>query len=199
MLGGTVRGKRTTLRLPTEADLAAHARWSADLRIRRAGPLGRWHEPAMPATWKERFVEQAKDKTSILWSIDAGDALVGYLRVRYDNAPASDAVELEQLVIDPAEQRKGYGWDAALTLHRWIFDLQHLRMAMAMHVAADDTGRRRILEKLGHRSFAQGHDRSYRDGAYVDAHHYQMFLETWDERWGATEREYGPLAPGAEA
>src|SRR4030081_1118652 len=52
-LGGIIRGKRTTLRIPTEEDLPAYSRWMADLRVRRISPV--WHEPAMPATWKERL------------------------------------------------------------------------------------------------------------------------------------------------
>src|SRR5207247_11304236 len=74
-LGGTIRGKKTTLRLPVEADLETYNRWMADIRVRRAHRV--WHEPAMPATWKERFNEIAKDKQRVLWSIDAGRSLVG--------------------------------------------------------------------------------------------------------------------------
>ena len=75
-LGGTIRGKMTTLRLPAEADLEAYNRWMADMRVRRAHRV--WHEPAMPATWKERFKETAKDKMGVLWSIDGDGRLVGF-------------------------------------------------------------------------------------------------------------------------
>jgi RimJ/RimL family protein N-acetyltransferase len=192
MFGGTVRGRTTTLRVPVDADLDAHKRWAADMRVRRAGPIGRWHEPAASETWKERWTEQAKDKTSVLWSIDAGDALVGYVRLSFEGAPHSDKVLIEQLVIDPDVAGKGYGWDAALALHRWIFDFMHLRMAVVDRVAADDIGRQRILEKLGHERFGHGHHVYYRDGAFVDQYLYQMELGTWDERW-SSEREYEPL------
>jgi RimJ/RimL family protein N-acetyltransferase len=197
MFGGTVRGKTTTLRLPVERDLDAHKRWAADLRIRRAGPIGKWEEPAATATWKERWTEQAKDKSSVLWSIDAGDAIVGYVRLRFEGAPHADLVTVQQLVIDPDHQRKGYGWDAALTLHRWIFDVMHLRMAVVDGIAADDIGRQRILVKLGYERFAHGHNVYYRDGAYVDQYLYQMELPTWDARW-PNEREYAPLAEEKE-
>ena len=192
MFGGTVRGKTTTLRLPRDADLDAHRRWAADMRVRRAGPIGRWHEPAATDTWKERWTEQAKDKTSVLWSVDAADELVGYIRVRFEGAPHSDKVLLDQFVIDPERSRKGYGWDAAVALHRWTFDFMHLRMVVVDRIAADDRGRQRILEKLGHEQFGHGHRVYYRDGAYVDQYLYQMELGTWDERW-SNEREYQPL------
>ena len=52
-LGGTIRGKTTTLRLPTDADLETYNDWMADMRVRRAHRV--WNEPAMPATWKERL------------------------------------------------------------------------------------------------------------------------------------------------
>src|SRR5437762_715643 len=120
MFGGTVRGRTTSLRLPAETDLEAHKRWAGDMRVRRAGPIGRWHEPAATATWKERWTEEAKDKSSVLWSIAASDATVGFIRIRFEGAPHAETIGLNQFVIDPDQERKGYGWDAALTLHRWI-------------------------------------------------------------------------------
>ena len=192
MFGGTVRGTITTLRLPAEADIDLHKRWSADMRVRRAGPIGRWHEPATTATWKERWTEEAKDKTSVLWSIAAGDATVGFIRVRFEGAPHAETIGLNQFVIDPDHERKGYGWDAALTLHRWIFDIANMRMAATDRIAADDLGRQRILEKLGYERFGHGHAVYYRDGAYADQYLYQLERETWLDRW-PNEREYAPL------
>ena len=192
MFGGIVRGKTTTLRVPIDADIDAHKRWAADKRVRRAGPIGRWHEPAAAETWKERLAEQAKDKTSVLWSIDAAAAIVGYVRLRFEGAPHSDKVLIDQFAVDPDAARKGYGWDAALALHRWIFDFMHLRMAIVDRIAADDIGRQRILEKLGYERFGHGHRVYYRDGAFVDQYLYQLELATWDARW-PDEREYQPL------
>ena len=40
-LGGTIRGKRTTLRTPTEDDLAGYNRWMADMRVRHLARV--WH------------------------------------------------------------------------------------------------------------------------------------------------------------
>jgi RimJ/RimL family protein N-acetyltransferase len=193
MFGGTVRGKLTTLRLPVDADLDAHKRWAADMRVRRAGPIARWHEPAATATWKERWTAEAKDRSRVLWSIAVGNETVGYVRIRFEGGPhSSELVGIEQFVIDPEHQGKGYGFDAALALHRWIFDYANVRMAATDQVAADDLGRQRILEKLGHVRFGHGHSVYYRDGAYVDQYLYQLERETWLERW-PNEREYAPL------
>jgi RimJ/RimL family protein N-acetyltransferase len=192
MFGGTVRGTKTTLRVPADADLDAHKRWAADMRVRRAGPIGKWHEPAATPTWKERWTDEAKDKASVLWSINAGDRLVGYARVRFDGAPHADGISINQFVIDPDEGRNGYGWDAALALHRWAFDFMNLRLAATDRIAADDIGRQRILERLGYVRFGHGHAVYYRDGAYVDQYLYQMDRDIWNERW-PNEREYPPL------
>jgi len=197
MFGGTVRGKLTTLRLPVDGDLDLHRRWAADMRVRRAGPIGRWHEPAATATWKERWTEEAKDTSSVLWSIAVDQATVGYVRIRFQGAPHAELVGLEQLVIDPDHARRGYGWDAALALHRWIFDFMNMRLAATDAIAADDRGRQRILEKLGHVRFGHGHDVYYRDGAYVDQYLYQMERDVWAERW-PNEREYAPLGDETE-
>src|SRR5437870_358794 len=100
-LGGTIRGRKTTLRLPVEADLETYNRWMADMR--RAG-----------------------------------------VEIRADNA-------------------------AGL----------------------------RIADRLGYAEYARGHEVHYRDGAYVDEIQLLMSKETWYERWGATEREYPPIAADA--
>jgi RimJ/RimL family protein N-acetyltransferase len=189
-LGGIIRGKRTTLRIPTEDDLAAYSRWMADLRVRHAGPI--WHEPAMPATWKERFKEQAKEQRGVLWSIETEGRLIGLARARVGGLESPPSAQLQHFIIDPDEWRKGYGWDAALALHRYFFDYLDLkRSATAVH--ADNTAALRIAEKLGYTEFGRGHQVHYRDGAYVDQSWLLMERATWDERFGKTEREYLPL------
>src|SRR5437868_11665645 len=126
-LGGTIRGKKTTLRLPTEADCETYNRWMADMRVRRAHRV--WHEPAMPATWKERFKEIAKEKESILWSIDTDGKLVGFALGRLWTI--GNAFDVIHFLIDPDEWRKGSGFDAALALHRYLSDYLAFRLATA--------------------------------------------------------------------
>lgn len=194
MLGGIVRGKRTTLRIPTEADLAGFARWSADMRVRALLTRAYWEEPAMPATWKERLAKQSEDKSSVLWAIEADGSLAGLCRVEgagdFGSWPAV-GIEVTHFTIDPERWRQGLGWDAALTLHRWIFDLVHARMSMAA-LSSHNAGALRITERLGYETYAHGHAVRYGDGRYQDELQQRMTLETWDERWGATEREYSP-------
>lgn len=190
-LGGTIRGKKTTLRLPVEADLSSYNAWMADMRLRRAHNV--WHEPAMPATWKERFKEAAKDERSVLWSIDEADRLVGFAagQLWQDGG----GFDLAQLVIDPDRWRKGLGFDAALALHRYLFDYLDKRVA-TIDLRADNVAALRIAEALGYYEFAHGHAVHYRDGEYVDLLKLRMDKETWHERWSA-EREYPPLAADA--
>ena len=190
-LGGTIRGKKTTLRLPIEADLESYNRWMADMRVRRAHRV--WHEPAMPATWKERFKEIAKEKESIHWSIDTDGKLVGFALGHLWTI--GNAFDVIHFLIDPDEWRKGYGFDAALALHRYLFDYLDLRLATA-ELRADNVAALEIVAKLGYIEFAHGHEVHYRDGAYVDEIKLRMDKETWQERW-STEREYPPLAADA--
>ena len=190
-LGGTIRGKKTTLRLPTEADLETYNGWMADMRVRRAHRV--WHEPAMPATWKERFKEIAKEKESILWSIDTDGKLIGFALGHLWTI--GNSFDVIHFLIDPAEWRKGYGFDAALALHRYLFDYLDLRLATA-ELRADNAAALKIVAKLGYIEFAHGHEVHYRDGAYVDEIKLRMDKETWQERW-STEREYPPLAADA--
>ncbi len=194
MLGGVVRGRRVTLRVPVEADLAAHQRWAADLRLRRAG--WRWHEPASAATWSERLGEAAKDRHLILWSIDEGARIVGCARVSSgDESP--DTVSGVQVLIDPADHGRGLGGDAALALHRYLLDYLAKRLTLCA-LPADHTAALHVATRLGYRQFARGRDVFYRDGAYTDEVKLKLDRETWTERWAATEREYAPTGPSAE-
>ena len=192
-LGGTIRGKMTTLRLPAEADLEAYNRWMADMRVRRAHRV--WHEPAMPATWKERFKETAKDKMGVLWSIDGDGRLVGFAVGTFWSV-TEPGFTLRQLVIDPNDWRKGYGFDATLALHRYLFDYLDLPR-VGVEIRADNVAALRIGERLGYVEYARGHEVHYRDGGYVDEMQLFMGKDAWQHRWGATEREYTPLAADA--
>jgi RimJ/RimL family protein N-acetyltransferase len=188
--GGVIRGKRTTLRTPTEDDLAAYSRWMADMRVRRASRI--WHEPAMPATWKERLKEQAKEQRAVLWSIETEGRLIGLVRARVGGLESPPAANLQHFIIDPDEWRKGYGWDAALALHRYFFDYLDLKRA-GTELRADNVPALRIAEKLGYTEFGRGHQVYYRDGSYVDESWILMERAVWDERFGKTEREYVPF------
>ncbi len=190
-LGGIVRGKRTTLRTPTEDDLASYSRWMADLRVRRAGRI--WHEPAMPATWKERLKEQAKEQRVVLWSIETEGRLIGMARARLGSLEGPPGAHLQNLIIDPEEWRRGYGWDAALALHRYFFDYLDLQRS-GIELNADNSAALRIAAKLGYAEFGRGHEVYYRDGAYVDEIWVVIQRATWDERWAKIEREYAPFA-----
>ena len=193
MLGGVIRGRIATLRVPREADLTAYSRWMADPSVRRGGWV--WHEPAMLATWKERLAEIAKDRRQVLWSVDEKETLVGLCVVTMGDPEQSDAVSFDGLVIAPEAQRRGIGADAVLALHRYLFDYLHTRVADAV-LAADATAALRLLERLGYHRYARGTEVRYRDGKRVDELSLRFDRETWDERWATTEREYRPHAPG---
>ena len=192
-LGGTIRGKKTTLRLPSEADLETYNRWMADMRLRRSHHV--WHEPAMPATWIERFKETAKEKMDVLWSIDADGRLLGLAAGSFWSVTQL-GFTLRQFLIDPDEWRKGYGFDAAVALHRYLFDYLDLPR-VGVELRADNVAALRIAKRLGYVEYARGNEVHYRDGGYVDE--IQLFIDqdAWRERWGATEREYAPVAPDA--
>lgn len=178
------------LRTPTEDDLPAYARWMADMRVRRAA--GVWHQPAMPATWKERLKEQAKEQRGVLWSIEAEGHVIGLVIARMSGIEGTRGAHITQFVIDSDEWRRGYGWDAALALHRYFFDYLDLQRA-GIELRADNVAALRIAEKLGYTEFARGHQVHYRDGGYVDESWMLVERAAWDERFGKTEREYVPF------
>ena len=184
-LGGIIRGTRTTLRTPVEDDLPAYNRWMADMRIRRATRV--WHEPAMPATWKERFTEQTKDKNAVLWSIEADASLAGFVRFEFGWNERNYGW-VDQFVVDPDAWRRGLGTDAALALHRYLFDYLDLRRVNTT-LRADNAAAAKIAARLGYSEFARGTDVFYRDGAYVGEVWLLCERAAWDERY-PNEREY---------
>ena len=177
--------------MPVEADLDGHQRWAADLAARRAHSV--WHEPAMPATWKERLAEAAKDKQTLLWSIDAEGTLVGFAVAHLWSL--GNAVDINRFLVEPERWRKGYGFDAALALHRYFFDYLDLRR-VNVDLRADNAAALRIAERLGYVEYARGHEAHYRDGSYVDEVKLFVDKEAWQQRFSG-EREYLPLPPEA--
>jgi RimJ/RimL family protein N-acetyltransferase len=192
MLGGVVRGKLVVLRTPRENDLPFVNGLMADMRVRREGQL--WDEPATLATWKERLKEAAKDDHGILWAVEADGRAVGIAQVRWEREEPRQ-VDIALLIIDPEHWGRGLGGDAAVALHRYLFDYLDRRICN-LEVAADNERALRIARRLGYREFGRGHEVYYRDGEYADKLLLRFDREVWDERWAATEREYAPLAEG---
>jgi len=192
VFGGVVRGKVTTLRTPREDDLPFVNSWMADMRVRRWGQL--WDQPAILATWKERLKEAAKDQHGILWTLEADGRPAGTVRIGLGRETPS--VWVHHFVIDPERWQRGYGWDAALALHRYLFDYLD-RTRSTLEVVADNAAALRIAERLGYRESGRGHEVYYRDGAYADDVWLRLDREGWEERW-TSEREYEPLSEGIE-
>lgn len=161
--------------------------------MRRGGQVRA--EPAMPATWKERLREAAKEQSAVLWTIETQGGPVGIARVsRHSDVGHCD---VQDLAIDPARWGRGYGGDATLAIHRYLFDHLDKRVS-AVELPADSERAKRIAERLGSVEFGRGHDACYRDGAYADRLYLRLDRSAWEERWGASEREHPPLPGGIE-
>lgn len=192
MLGGIVRGKTTTLRTPTEADLFLVNAWMADMRVRRGGH--KWDEPAALDTWKDRYKEIAKAERQVLWTIEAEGRAAGLAAVDVWPDPLG-GVDIRVFLLDAGVWRRGFGWDAALALHRYLLDYLDLKV-VTVSLPADNAGALRIAQRLGYREFGRGHEVYYRDGAYTDRIELRFDRKTWNERFGENEREYEPFGEG---
>jgi RimJ/RimL family protein N-acetyltransferase len=192
VLGGMIRGKRVTLRTPREEDLAFVARLAADPRVRREGQL--WGEPASLATWKERLKETASNNEGVAWIIESEGAPVGIARISIERADRRS--DIRELTIDPEKWGRGLGTDAALALHRYLFDYLDWK-GCAVELAADNARGLRIAARLGYREFGRGHDVYFRDGTYTENVWLRFDRATWNERW-IGEREYAPFTEGVE-
>ena len=192
-LGGTIRGKTTTLRMPVEADLAAFNRWMADLRVRHMTRV--WHEPAMPATWKERLTEQWKGENSVLWTIESNGA-AGFIRFEFGWNERNYGW-IDQFVVDPDRWGQGIARDAAQALHRYLFDYLDLRRVNTT-IRADNAAGAKLLAGFGYTEFARGSDVFFRDGGYVGEIWLMCERAAWDERF-PKEYEYAGTGAGTSA
>ena len=193
MLGGTIRGKRATLRTPREDDLAFVARLVADLRVRREGQL--WGQPASLATWRDRLKEAAGDNETVVWIVEAEGHAVGLVRIGIEHGDRRGYIQ--ELTIDPEKWGRGLGTDTALALHRYLFDYLDWKHCNA-ELATDNARGLRIAARIGYTEFGRGHAVYYRDGVYTDDVWLRFDRATWDARW-QSEREYPPFAEGIES
>lgn len=165
MLGGTVRGKRTTLRTTTEADLADHLRWHADASLTEW--MTRRPRPQTLDQRKEWLKETAKDSGTVHWEINEGEAHVGYCAATFVWPPLARGWWINDLFLEPGAQARGLAVDAARALHRYLIDYLDLEQG-DVWLYRDDAGARAVFEALGYREYAHGHDVFYRSGRWWD-------------------------------
>jgi len=195
VLGGTIRGKRATLRTTTEADLSDHLRWHADGEATRWMP--RRPDPQSLDQRKEWLKETAKEQGLIHWELEADGAHAGYCAVRLMWPPMADAWAIESLFVATGVRRRGIGGDALRALHRYLVD--YLGLAFGdLWLYRDDVAGRRVFASLGYAEYAHGHDVFYRDGRYWDDWRGILRAAEFRERF-PDELEYpaGPTSPAA--
>ena len=64
---------------------------------------------------------------------------------------------------------------------------------MSVNFTTENVGAVRIADRLGYVEYGHKHEVHYRDGAFVDELELLMERESWDARFGASEREYAPM------
>jgi RimJ/RimL family protein N-acetyltransferase len=191
MLGGTVRGKRVTLRTTIESDLADHNRWHADPESTKWLP--RRPVPQSIDQRKDWLKETAKDHGLIHWELEADGTHAGYCAARLLWPPTADAWWVDSFFITPDLRRRGLGIDAARALHRYLVDYLGLAFGDAW-LHRDDSAGRRIAESLGYVEYAHGRDVFYHDGRYWDDWRGILKAEDFRKRF-PDELEY-PTVPG---
>ena len=175
-----MRGKRTVLRTPVEDDLASYSRWMADLRVRHASQI--WHEPAMPATWKERLKEQARARVCLVDR--ARDALGRLGACRISMAPPR---EPPALLLDPEVAQGPAGRGARPS--PLFFD--YLDRNAGRRLRADQVAALRIAEKTA-TTFSSRATIPYRERCIRDRS--AVMLRRWDELFERPIASTAPLA-----
>jgi L-amino acid N-acyltransferase YncA len=195
MLGGVVRGRRATLRVTTETDLADHVAWHADFETTKWLPRRPWpHSLEQRGEWLK---ETAKDRTLIHWELEASGAHVGYCAARLEWAPMSESWSVDSLFLAPAARELELGEDVMAALHRYLVD--YLGLAYGeMWLYRDDPFGRRLAESVGYTEFAHGRDVFYREGRYWDDWRGLLRADVFRERFPAgVEYPAGAAAPPA--
>ncbi len=167
-----MRGQRAHLRTTTEADLADHVRWHADLEATRW--LARRPLPDSVDARKKWLEGIAGDRLLFHWEIAAGERHIGYCQTRLSHD--GEWWDLGPFLLAPEARGQGYGRDAAHALHRYLITYLGLRGGSAWLFWDDGPGRR-LADWLGYAQIGHGRDAFYRSGRY------------WDEWWGALGAE----------
>lgn len=186
MLGGTIRGSRVLLRMTEEPDLADHLKWHAD------GEATEWmpYRPRAEALHQRHdwLTRVSDDHQRIHWEIALGTAHVGYCAVQMWAEPMAEGCSLTHLFVEQGSRRSGVGFEAALTLHRYLITYLGLRFVDAWLIR-EDAAARRIFERLGYVEYGGGRRAFYRAGRYLDEWLGLVTAEDFRARFPA-EREY---------
>ena len=187
-----MRGKRVTLRMTTETDLADHLRWHADPALTAWMPER--PRPQSLDQRKEWLTDVGKDEMRTHFEIAEGETHVGYCAFALERPRIAGDWSIATLFLAPAARGRGLGTDAVLALHRFAIDYHGLRRAYAW-LYRDDVAGRRLLAALGYVEYAHGHDVFYREGRYWDDWRGYLEVSEFRQRF-PDEREYPERGPG---
>lgn len=151
-------GEHVYLRPASPEDIANTHHWSLQSDVNALGCWPRRLDTAIEAAERFRTDRQPPDRQDLILVRKKDNTPVG--RIAYFNLNSRNRSAELGLIIDPDEQKQGFGTEAMQILCRYLFSYQGLNKVYAQS-AAFSTGAIKLLEKLGFR----------RDGT-LRAHYY---------------------------
>ena len=166
-------GKKVYLRPATPADIESTYHWklAQDPQSMTCRP----HNFDTAEEAAKKYEKRDEDPSRCLFAIvrKKDDTMVGTVQF-FDYNPLNRSAELGVLV-DPDEQRKGYGSEGLELLSSYLFHYRGLNKVYAQ-TAAFNMGAIKLLEKLGFKKDATLRDHYFWDGSFYNGMIYSLLL-----------------------
>ncbi len=166
-------GKKVYLRPAKPSDIEAGYHWMLQLDPQSMTCWPHQFETAEEAAklYEKQEHDPNKQKFAVVRRKD--NTLVG--RVSFFNLNTLNRSAELGLLIDPDEQRNGYGSEALELLYRYLFHYRGLNKVYGQ-TAAFNTGALKLLEGLGFKKDATLRDHHFWDGNFYNAVIYSLLL-----------------------
>jgi RimJ/RimL family protein N-acetyltransferase len=175
-----LKGKKTILRPPTEADLPKIVQWINDPEVRRFIANNFPQTAEEEKEWLKNLGE--KKPNDIVLVIETAEGrpigLMGLHKIHWIDRTATTGA----LLGEKDCWGQGYGSDAKMALLKYAFDTLNLRKIRSYVIAFNERSRAYSL-KCGYKEEGRLRDDYYRDGQYWDCVMLAIFREEFEAVW----------------
>ncbi len=172
--GPVIHGARVTLRPPSDGEIPYLATMWSDPAVMRYEP-GRLAAKT-PDWWEAWLRRQATNEAAVVWAIDVGGEVAGFVGLR-DIEP-EDRNAVSAISLFPRYWGKGYATEAVALRSRYAFEVLGLEK-IETDTAVDNLAIRRVLEKSGYRTVGIARRERLRNGEWQDAWYGELLREDW--------------------
>jgi RimJ/RimL family protein N-acetyltransferase len=180
MLGPTLVGEVVRLEPPQDEDLPTLRRYFNDMETLH---LVGGNFPETAKQWEENHKAAAGSQNLVIWSIWAGDQLIGITSIRDINWIARTGITGTTIGLREA-RGKGYGSEMVGLRTRYAFEDLGLQR-LESETLAENIAMHRALQKSGYREIGRKRRFAYFGGQFHDMVIWEVLVEDWKALQGS--------------